>query len=382
MATTDDAPARRSSSSLAARFDPRRNNLDVLRLALALLVLVDHGVVLSTGTHRTWGRSAVGDFAVDGFFVLSGFLITRSYVSLNSFGRYVWHRALRILPAFWTCLLLTVFVAAPLAALLTGRPLSTPFTTQPSAWRYLLTNAGLLINQYDIGGLLGANPNPFVFNGSLWTLFFEAGCYAVVAGLGVVGLLTMRRGRWVVTGLAVLVWGLTLAQEAGASVLIGDSTLRLLLAFLVGASAWLLADRVPMRSGLAVLAAAALLVSAVTLDNYRLVGIVPAAYLLLWLGTCLPPTPPLRRDLSYGIYIYHWPVLQLMAAGALLGLPVPVFIAVGAVLTALLALASWRFVEHPALRQKHRGPRWMDGRRTAVPHPRTSTHEGARSASR
>lgn len=349
---TDTPPTHR----LADRFHPRRNMLDVLRLALALLVLVDHGIVMRTGGHHLWGRSAIGDFAVDGFFVLSGLLITRSYLSLDSLPRFAWHRALRIMPGFLVCLVVTALVVAPLAAVLTDRSPLAVFTGDPSAWRYIWGNAGLLITQYDIAGLLPDNPTPFIINGALWTLVFEAACYGII---GVLGALTiLRRARWAVPVLAAVVWVLTLLQEYGWDVLVGDSTLRLSLAFLVGATAWLYAPRVPMTTWLAAVALVVLLTSIAVLENYRLVGIVPAAYLLIWLGTCLPWAVSLRQDLSYGIYIYHWPVLQLLAATGMVTAAVPVFVLVGAAVTGVIAVASWHLVEGPALRLKHRSFGW------------------------
>jgi MYXO-CTERM domain-containing protein len=82
---------------------------------------------------------------------------------------------------------------APLAAILQGLPPGTAFTGDPSALRYVAGNAALLITQYDIAGILAATPNGVSFNGSLWTLVFEAGCYGLVALLGALGLLRRRR---------------------------------------------------------------------------------------------------------------------------------------------------------------------------------------------
>ena len=362
---------------LGSRFDGRRNNFDGLRLVLAVMVLVDHGFVMRTGDHQhTWGRSALGDFGVDGFFILSGLLITRSYLKLDSFPRFAWHRVLRIMPGFLVCLLVTALVVAPLAAVLTGRPASSAFLAEPTAWRYVWVNAGLLINQYEIAGLLSDNPNPLVFNGALWTLSLEALCYALVGLLGFVAIL--RRARWVVPALAAVLWVLTLLQEAGVEVLIGDDTLRLVLAFLVGSSAWLYADRIPMTGPLMLLAVIVTLGSIAALENYRILGLVPAAYVLIWLGTCLPWTRSLGRDLSYGIYIYHWPVLQLLAATSLVSAPVPLFILLGGALTSLLALASWHGIEHPALRQKHRALPWSKSPPGGATSQKVSTVSGGK----
>ena len=117
--------------TLAAVYDPRRNTLDVVRIALALLVAFSHAIVMRTGHEPRWGNSTLGDLAVDGFFVLSGFLVTASYQRIaTSTGRpglwtvvrFGWHRFLRIMPGFWVCLMVVALVVAPLVSVLEGRP--------------------------------------------------------------------------------------------------------------------------------------------------------------------------------------------------------------------------------------------------------------------
>lgn len=295
--------------------------------------------------------STLGDFAVDGFFILSGFLVTRSYLKLDSIYRFVWHRFLRIMPGFWVCLLVTGLVVAPVAALLEGGSAAAPFTTDPSAFRYIVSNSGLLILQYDIGGVLAGNPTPLVFNGSLWTLALEGLCYLLVAALGVAG--ALRHRPVLVPIAAAVVWALTIAYDLGANVLVGDETLRMVFVFLLGATAHLYAHRVPMSGWLAVAAAVLFLLSAATLENYRLVGALPLAYLLLWIGACFPWPLSLPADLSYGVYIYHWPILQLIAATGLVELPGLAFVTVGLLCVLPVAALSWFLVEKPALARKH-----------------------------
>lgn len=340
--------------TLRETFDPRRNSLDVMRLVLALLVVVSHGLVMQTGSQPYWGESTLGDFAVDGFFVLSGFLITRSYLQIQSFWRYAWHRFLRIMPGFWVCLLLTAFVVAPVVAVLEGLPITTPFTEAPSSFRYVLANAGLLMTQYGIGGLLSSSPTPAIFDGALWTLILEALCYVVLAVLGVVGVL--KRYPISVPIMAATLWVLNVLDELGLDLFIGDSTLRMTFVFFLGATAYLYAHRIPMNGWLGMASAAATLLTIIFIDDYRMLGAVPFTYLLCWVGTCFPWPVRVRADLSYGTYIYHWPLLQVMALTALLRLPSVLFIGVGMVLVLGVAWASWTLVEKPALARKHMSP--------------------------
>ncbi|MDN5763421.1 MAG: acyltransferase [Microlunatus sp.] len=349
--------------TLRQSYDPRHNNFDLIRLVLATLVAVSHGIVMHTGTQPQWGESTLGDFAVDGFFVLSGFLVVSSYLRLKSFFRYSWHRLLRIMPAFWVCLLVVGFVAAPAAAFLQGLPISTPFTASPTVFHFLAANAGLLINEYGIGGLLADNPTPFVFIGSLWTLVLEAMCYIALAGLGLIGVL---RNRWLVLGLTVVLWALVTAQSLGTAVPLGDNVLRMLLMFFLGASAYLFADLVPAHWSVLVGAVALFLASAVALENYRIAGAAAFAYMLLWLAARLPFKWRLRMDLSYGVFIYHWPLQQLMVLTAAFALPTWAFVVASLALSTLPALASWNLIERPALAQKNWTPPWLSGSRPRV----------------
>lgn len=138
-------PARHAVSAtttLESEFDPRNNALNVMRLVLAALVAVVHASVLGFDFQPQIGSTQIGALAVDAFFVLSGFLVVRSYLRLNSFRRYVWHRALRIMPGFWVCMLATAFVFAPLLAVIMGRSATSVLSGQDSAISYLTANAG------------------------------------------------------------------------------------------------------------------------------------------------------------------------------------------------------------------------------------------------
>lgn len=336
--------------TLSDRFDPRNNSFDILRLSFAALVAIAHGMDLHSNSQLFWGSSGLSDFGLDGFFILSGFLVTRSYLSLNSFARYAWHRFLRIMPGFWVCLLVVAFVVAPLAAVLQGMSPTVPFTGEPSAFGFVFFNVGLLMVQYDIAGILASTPHSPSFDGSLWTLVFEAFCYAVVGALGITGIL--QRRRVVVAATVAVLAVLTVLQEAGVPVFINDRLLRLVFVFLLGAVAYLYAERIPMHPALAAGAAVVFLGSVAAFDNYRVLGAAPLAYLYLWLGSCLPLRWSMRTDLSYGLYVYHWPIYQLLVLTELASLPTGGFVVVGIAVTLIPAAMSWFLVEKPALSRK------------------------------
>lgn len=342
---------RRDRPTLAEAFDPRSNALDLLRLALATTVAVVHTALIGTGHQPQTGSTDLGSLAVDAFFVLSGFLVARSYLRLGSLRRFVWHRALRILPAFWVSLLLTAGVVAPLLAVLEGRPAASVFTGPDSALDYLTRNALLHVEQFGISGLGAGSGAPDVVNGSLWTLFYEACCYALVAALGVLGVL--RRRRRLVLALVLALWALTIAATAGFNPLGSTLMLRLSFVFLLGAAGHLFADRIPVRGWLAALSLVLVVVGLVVLPDYRALAGPAFAYLFLWAVVRCPWRPRLRADLSYGTYVWHWPTAQVLFALGATAVTVVPFVLLGLALTAAIAAASWTFVERPALSWKN-----------------------------
>jgi len=340
--------------SLAEAFSPRHNSLAMMRLGLAGVVAVAHALTLGYGHQPSLGRTPLADLAVDGFFVVSGFLVTRSLLGSHSVGRYAWHRFLRLMPGFWVCLLLTALVAAPLAAVLAGRdPRAVFFGGDEPAWSYPLVNAGLPIFRYEIGGI--ATPRgEGAFNGSLWTLRYEALCYVVIAVLGVVAL--YRGRRWPVPALTAVVWIGALADAAGfvpldVPVFDNVNVLRFLLVFLLGATAFVFAQTVPVHAGLAAIALGTV-IAASFLPDYRLVAALPFAYLCLYGVVRLPLRWNPRWDLSYGLYVYHWPVQFLLVLAGLSGIGQWPFVCLSLAIALVLAALSWVCVEGPALRRK------------------------------
>lgn len=189
-------------------FDPRNNALNAWRLTLATGVILWHSWPL-TG-HKApsvWVEQLGSQVAVDAFFAVSGFLITSSWVRRPVVREYASARGLRILPGLWVCVLVTAFVFAPVSVLIQHGSMSALWASgAPVA--YALNNCLMNVVFYvGIDGTPKDVPWPGVWNGSLWTLVFEMGCYIVVALIGVAGLL---KYRWTIP----IAFGLTLAATA------------------------------------------------------------------------------------------------------------------------------------------------------------------------
>ncbi len=299
--------------------DSRANGITALRLGLALWVLLMHawpagGFGADPLTWVTGGRiDGGGILAVWAFFGLSGFLLASSRQRLPVHA-FVWRRVLRILPAYWVCIALTAGLVG---------------------WWYVgatLNPLGWIGGQRWIG--FAGNPADLI-NASLWTLPLEIACYIALA------LMPGRAIRFTALLLAVL-----LAATAAGGWTFGVWQPPIF-AFMVGLllATW----RIPIR-GPHAFAAAALAFVVVGTPPGTLVAVACLVYAMLWLAMWLPVH--WRNDLSYGTYIYAFPVTQLLvlAGASRFG---PLGLALGAgVVTLVIAGASWFIIERPAIALK------------------------------
>jgi peptidoglycan/LPS O-acetylase OafA/YrhL len=339
---------------------PSRNSIGFLRFFFAVLVILSHSYPLGGfGPDPLAARGApetLGGIAVAGFFVLSGALIAQSWTRTPSLWRFLWHRFLRVFPAFWACLLTTILVFAPLVGKIERGTLEQYWTWPVNPpLGYLRLNAWLHINQYGIAGLLAKNPHPYAFDGSLWSLEYEFICYLGVAILGLSGVL--NRHRWG-RGVVLLLLGVCIAVATRASWQPDhhpfDGTLFLLGGyFLAGVAYHQWRDRTPLQGKLG-LASAALTVASAPLGVYHYVAPITCGYLVLWLGAALPfKNFDKNADFSYGLYIYAFPVQQLLAVLNWRHHGAGQFFLTSVALTLPLAVASYYLVERPCLRKKN-----------------------------
>ncbi len=329
------------------------DNFALIRLALALAVVVSHASSVVTGQLddeplKTLTGFTLGEHAVNGFFAISGFLVTMSFAR-RGWRDYVAARALRIAPGFVAAVLVVAFLLGPaLTSLGVGA-----YFADGRLWRFLAATLTSFKSAIVLPGVFDANPLQFPM-GTVWTLKYEVLCYAGVLGLGVIGLLTRKLVAVLLpAGLFAALGTLqTLEPELPKGV---ETALRLPLLFAAGGALYVLRDQVRL-SALAVAALSLAAWSAFGTPLYGPVVYMAQAYGVIWLalapGLSHPRLEP-AYDLSYGTYLYGWPVQQalqalLPAAGA------AALLAPSIVLTLAVAALSWVLVERPALRLKRR----------------------------
>lgn len=363
----------RAPGSIGEALAGHRNSLGVLRLILATMVIFDHAFPLggygpnpSLGWSR--GQESIGGFAVAGFFAISGYLIAKSGMNADVV-QFLWRRVLRIFPAFILVLLVGAAIVGPIAWMLGGRPLSSYLTFGPGGpVSYVLSNADLTMRQWGIHDIFietpyGQTVGGSVFNGSLWTLSYEFGCYIIIAVLVLFGVL--KRARLLVLGITLfylIMQIVTIVAPGTAGQVLpafGDGyTLKLGLIFLIGSSIALYSREIVFHDGLALLCFVVVLV---TLRNggWTVVGYPALAYLLLWMAARAPKAFQwigAKNDYSYGMYVYGFLVQQFTAALGWYELGYIPWVAITIVIAAACAWLSWHGVEKHALALKDWGP--------------------------
>ena len=111
---------------------------------------------------------------------------------------------------------------------------------------------------------------------------------------------------------------------------------------------------IPARWSLVALSAA-LVAGSTLLPNYRLLGALPLAYTIIVSGALLRNRRlRLGTDLSYGVYIYAFPIQQLLIISGIGRVNPIMFAVIAAIATLPLAALSWFLVEKPAMSLKSR----------------------------
>ena len=328
------------------------NAFDALRLSAALLVIFGHAFRLTGEPSPSFAGVGVATTGVKIFFVVSGYLVAKSWLRDPHPRRFLQRRLLRIMPGLVPVVLLTVFVLGPMA---TSHSVITYFSN-PETWSYL---ANLAFYPADrLPGVFVFNLAPYEVNGSLWSLPAETSMYLILpiaAGasyaltysyrlfaiatilFALVALLvfvpTPEMREWLIYGTRVWAW-CSVAPF-----------------FLFGACYELCGWDRFFHRGVALLLALVLFVLRAPPVAEELLLLVALPYVTLTFGT--GPAPfggalTRRGDFSYGLYLYAFPVQQAVGAsgGAFVNFAVATIVAGGC------AALSWHFIEQPALRAK------------------------------
>lgn len=332
---------------------PRENNsFGVMRLLLASTVVVAHVFMMHAGTPTAdpvlqFTGYTSGQHAVQGFFVLSGILVTQSLAQSRGLADFISARFLRIFPGLIACVLLTSLVLGPLVSAFSPGQ----YFSSETLWTYIGLTLALKTGSAPLPGVFEHVPMANIVNLSLWTLKFEVVCYALL-GLGGTALLSRHRPRPLGLALAAgfaafLLWKHPALVEGNT---VFDSLRYFALFFGTGVAAYLLREHIVINAFVLSLIAVLFAISIGT-PLTEFAAALLLGYGMLWLsafsfGRLRQFTS--RHDLSYGVYIYGVPVTQTLLYNWP-GISVPALGLFSFVIVLPLAALSWLIVERPAI---------------------------------
>lgn len=356
--------------------DEKSNAFDLMRLLAALTVLYSHSFPsFGLAEPMVFGDS-LGKAAVGVFFAISGFLVCRSWEHDPDIRRFAQRRLLRIGPGLIVSVLCTALVIGSMASTSDLRS----YLLDPSTWAYIRSNVTMVADIETLPHVFESAPYP-IFNGSLWTLRYECLMYATLVAAAstrhlriACGLLFIGCAAALVTAAAARMahfnlplpglWKIGLQFD-------GIRLARLAVYFFGGSCLYLFRRQLPLTWPAAAAGAAALLLMEPggPWTAGLLSGMLP--YIVMVAVFRAPAALRLAApaDLSYGVYVYAYPVQQGVTQIAhAQGWPWLAALLLSIVATTMLAAASWAWVEKPALRLKPRR------RATPAPVPVAALH--------
>lgn len=350
--------------TIATRFSSSANNFDFLRLLAACCVILSHSYALTSTSYAEepfltylGGYANGGELGVAVFFVISGFLITAS-ATKRHLSDFLISRALRILPALALLILFEVFVVGPAFTTLSFHD----YFRDPGTLDHFL-NIFVFGIRGTLPGVFNDLPIKYV-NASLWTLPVEVFCYLVLGGLALAKVLNRSIIAFITCSVAVL-YAFILLQGITPAVVSEQIvrgvpllySLKYIIFFCLGSFAYTWKEKIPVVGGAAILC---LLLLFAGTEGWakNVIFYMCLPYLVLYAAIGAPPVFEKVRqhigDLSYGVYLFGYPIQQMIVAqaphkiGALdLGLcTLP--------LAFSMALISWHAIEKPALEWRQR----------------------------
>ncbi len=344
-------------------YDSRVNNFDFIRLTASVFVIFTHAFDIPGLEEKEPLRIISGNslsfsyLGLCAFFLLSGFLITQSWLRSKSLKEYFQKRALRIFPALIGVIVCTIFLYGPF---LTSLPLSVYFT-HPETYAYL-KNVLIFQAQSLLPGVYESVPVASI-NGSLWTLPYELLFYILLPFLG---RNLFQRRNLIFLGLLLLCvagyWMLKHPEFAGLYSpkvnMFRGSLVHFGVLWVTGSLFYLFQEHIPFcKSYFYMLVFLyAIIVYYGSYDMVQVLSPPIFGYLLFcvafWPG--LLPKIGKYGDFSYGMYIYGYPIQMLLLYHfAFQNIYWSFFLTL--IIVFPLAWASWWGVEYPSLMRRRKG---------------------------
>jgi peptidoglycan/LPS O-acetylase OafA/YrhL len=341
--------------SLNDRFAGRKNNYDFIRFVAAVFVLISHAYPLTSHGDEllkvmTNGQMSFGTASVAVFFMISGFLIMQSFDRAKNIQTFFLARILRIFPGLLVAVLICAFIIGPLVTTL---PLE-EYLTNRATFEYLKV-IFLFPMHWTLPGVFEHLSDYNSINGSLWTIPFEVLCYVFVAIIGVLRINKQKKAILLIFLLSVYARAYLKGFAPQVAWVYVPSLYDLFPYFAAGMLFYSFREQIVFNKWYATIAGLLLLLSAKFGGlNLTFIAVVPYLVFYFAYNEKLPfANFGKYGDLSYGIYIYAFPIQQTVMYLLDGRCSVLLNIVISLPITLIIAYFSWHLVEKRALRYKN-----------------------------
>jgi peptidoglycan/LPS O-acetylase OafA/YrhL len=335
----------------------KSNSFDFIRLFLASFIVYAHSLRFGGYWHEPYFNindqgyryTTLGNICVYMFFAISGYFVTMSYVSSNSISIFLTKRIKRIYPAFWICLLITAFGIPPLILGARGENLfNYLYSYLGDSFVYLDLNLTGRIIEGSIGNILEGKPYP-VLNGALWSIIYEIKIYLLTGFFGFFGILKKRLVILTLTTIWLSFYSLIVMNEEIFQAIHKlpeiATDVTLISYFLIGTCLFLWRDTV--RYSITISAVLLPLIILAIHFNCLPLAAPCLVYVLFSFGVYLPFKDISNKfgDLSYGVYLYHWPVQIVLNEYGIYSANYWLYLVSCYVIVFFMAFISWNYIE-------------------------------------
>jgi peptidoglycan/LPS O-acetylase OafA/YrhL len=328
------------------------NNFDFLRFVFAFIVFLVHAHVLSGADSLSiLGKLFSSEIAVKSFFVVSGFLIFMSFENSSSIKSYFLKRARRIYPAYFVVVLICALLGGVFSSYSWGEFLSLPML------KYIVANLVFLnFLQPNLPGLFENNALQAI-NGALGTLKIEVMFYLfvpfAVMAFRKFGRFTIMTALYIASILYAIIMA-DLASRTGLSLYVElQRQLPGQLAFFIAGAAgyYYFQHLAEYGKWLAALALALFMLQAWL--PWVAIEPIALAIIVVYLACIVPCLGNFGKygDFSYGMYIVHFPILQLLISYGLFKESPWLMLGMAGFLIMMVAFLFWHLIEKPFLRK-------------------------------
>ena len=330
-----------------------KNNFGFLRLLLATLVIVSHSPeILDQNRNREiltsiFGTISFGELAVDGFFLISGYLILKSYLSSSTLKSYLLKRVLRIYPGFICASLFCILILVPFSG-----EIQLIFNMSLADWLHSFFRM-LSLDSPQVN-----NTKYPALNGAMWTIWLEFVCYLCIP---IVYIFSFNKSKMYLILIVMMMNIFLYTVISGKNIWLPyvrldiHNSARLMTAFLVGGAFYLFREKIIWKKKFTFISIIFLFIC-LNLKNFAEFGLfIFGSYLLfnfaLNYKNKFLNSIGAKTDVSYGVYLYAWPIqIYIIKYHPQVNLYFLMIITI--VLSMIFGYISWVCLEKPFMQLK------------------------------